>query len=134
MAKDPNAVADAWASGLANAGAKAQAGAEAVRTPPGAAAARQVGVWAANTAASQAKYARNVAAVSLQDWVAAYVQKGIPRLASGATAAKPKMAAFLTRFLPFLDTVKASLPPRGTYEQNKARMIAMVDGTHKFAK
>ena len=134
MAKDATAVAADWAAKLAAAGPKAQAGAESVRTAPGAAAARQVAVWQANVAASASKYARNVAAVSRDEWVNAYVTKGIPRLATGAAAAQQKMANFLQKFLPFLDNAKAGLPARGTYEQNKARMVAMVDAVHKFQK
>ena len=134
MAKDPTAVAQDWAAKLGAAGAKAQAGAEAVRSAPGAAAARQVNVWAQNTAASAQKYARNVASVSLSDWQRAYVEKGIPRLGTGATAAIPKMQSFLAKFLPFVESAKASLPARGSFEQNKARAIAMMDAVHKFQK
>lgn len=134
MAKDPTAVAQDWANKLGASGPKVQTGVEAVRTAPGAAAARQVNVWVANTQAASAKYARNVAAVGLGDWQAAVINKGIPRLGTGATAAIPRMTSFLAKFLPFVDSVKATLPPRGSYEANKARMIAMVDGVHKFQK
>jgi hypothetical protein len=134
MAKDPTSVAQDWANKLGAAGPKVQAGVEAVRTAPGAAAARQVNVWQQNTQAAAQKYARNVAAVSLSDWQQALVNKGIPRLGSGASAAQPKFAAFLTRLLPYVESAKASLPPRGTFDQNKARMNAMVDKMHQFSK
>jgi hypothetical protein len=134
MAKDAATVAQDWANKLGAAGAKVQAGVESVRTAPGAAASRQASVWQANTAAAVAKYSRNVAAVSLSDWQQATITKGIPRLASGAAAAVPRMTLFLSKFLPFVESAKQALPPRGSYEQNKARMNAMVDATHKFIK
>ena len=134
MAKDAATVAQDWASKLGAAGAKVQAGVQAVNTAPGAAAARQVNVWVANTQASAQKYARNVAAVPLSTWQQAVIEKGIPRLGTGATAAIPKMQSFLQKFLPFVESAKNALPPRGTYDQNKARMNAMVDAVHKFQK
>lgn len=134
MAGTPDQVAARWAAGLANAGEKIRSGVEAVSIAPGQAAARQAAVWAANTQASQSKWARNTAAVSLADWKNAIETKGIPRIAAGATAAQPKFATFMGKFLPFVMAAKQSLPPRGTFEQNKARATAMMDAVHKFQK
>lgn len=136
MAKqlDPNQVAADWANGLASKTDKISRGIDAVTVAPGAAAARQADVWANNTVASKSKFARNVGRVSLPDWQNAAKTKGLARIASGAQAAQPKMAAFLGRFLPYISSAAASLPARGTYEQNKARMIAMVDKAHAFSQ
>jgi predicted transcriptional regulator len=134
MAKDAATVAQRWVDRLASAGDKITQGVQGVTVAPGAAAARQVAVWAANTAAAQGKFARNVAAVPLSTWQQATITKGIPRIASGAAAAHDKMVAFMTKFLPYVMSAKASLPARGSYEQNKARMVAMVDAVHKFQK
>lgn len=134
MAKDAASATQAWETGLSGARQKYIDGVNAVTTAPGAAAAAQVGVWAQNTQAAQAKYARNVASVSLGTWQQSATQKGADRLASGAAAGAAKMGAFLQKFIPYIQQGRASLPKRGSYEQNKARMVAMVDYAHKFQK
>lgn len=134
MAKDPASVAARWAQGLAGSGQKVTDGVNAVTTAPGAQAARQVAVWAARTQASQAKYARNVAAVPLSSWQQAVIQKGIPRLASGAQQAEPKFMTFMTKLLPYVATGRSSLPARGDINANKTRMNAWVDYMAKFQK
>jgi hypothetical protein len=123
MASDPTAAANAWVSGMQGAGTKITAGVNAVTVAPGQAAARQAGVWAQNTAAAQAKYARNVAAVPLNEWQTAMTQKGIPRIASGATAAQGKYQAAMTQILPQIQNIVSSLPPRGTVDQNIQRAV-----------
>ena len=134
MAKQLDAaqVAADWASRLGASGDKIARGVDAVTVAPGAAAARQKSVWQSNTAAAADKFARNVGKVSLADWQNAMKNKGVSRIASGASAAQPKMQNFLTRFLPYIANAAAALPPRGSYEQNKARLIAMVDKAHAF--
>ena len=136
MAKqhDWAAVAQDWANRLAASGDKISRGIDSVTVAPGAAAARQADVWAANTQASKAKFTRNVGRVSLADWQSHTKTKGIPRIASGASAAVPKMTSFLQSFGPFITAAAASLPARGSYEQNKARMIAMVDKAHAYQR
>lgn len=132
MAKDAASATAAWEQNLSAASQKYIDGVNSVTTAPGAAAAAQAGVWAANTQAAQSKFARKVGAVSLGTWQSAATTKGAPRLASGAAAGAAKMGAFLQKFIPYVNNAKASLPKRGTYEQNKARMVAMVDASHKF--
>lgn len=121
-----------WASKFSGAGTKAQAGAEAVTVSPGALAARQANVWATNVAASVQKFQRRVGAVTLNQWQQAYITTGIPRFGSGAQKGQPKMEQFMTAFLPALTSAVQSLPPRGTYDQNKARAIALMDKIHGF--
>ena len=134
MAKDPTAAAQRWAQNLGSSGAKVTEGVQGVTVAPGAIAARQVNVWMANTQASAQKFARNVGAVGLGAWQEATINKGIPRLASGAAAAQPKMATFLQKLIPYVESAKQGLPARGSYEQNKARLNAFLDKMHQFQK
>lgn len=120
---DPNAAAQAWVNGMQSAGAKITAGVNAVTVPPGQAAARQAAVWASNTAAAQAKYAKNVAAVSLEEWKQAVLTKGVNRVGTGAAAAQNKMANAMTQILPQIANIVSSLPPRGDLGANINRMV-----------
>lgn len=126
MAKDPATIAARWATNLGAATQKITDGVNAVTVAPGQAAARQADVWANNTVASKDKFRRNVGAVSLSDWQQAAINKGIPRIATGATQAQGKFQNFMVAFLPFVHSSVASLPPRGSLDQNIARMTAHV--------
>jgi hypothetical protein len=129
-AQSPDQIAANWANRLGASTDKMQMGAQAVSVAPGQAAARQKAVWAQNVAASQNKWATNVAAVSLSSWQGSYIEKGLPRVSTGAQSAVPKMTGFFAKLLPAIATAKASLPPRGTYDQNKARAAAWMDKMH----
>lgn len=131
MAKDPATVAANWAARMAQAGPAITAGVQAVTTAPGVAAARQVNQYVAGVQANSAKWARNVAATSLQDWQSAMLDKGVARVGTGATAAQAKMANVMAQLLPAIDQVKSTLPPRGTLEQNVARSAAFQMGMAK---
>lgn len=132
MNTDPQAAAAAWAAGMANAGTKMTAGINAVQTPPGQLAARSADLWASNVAAAKSKFAKNSAAVSLESWKQSAIQKGIPRVASGASAAQPKMAAAMQQILPQIATIVANLPARGNTDQNIARAVAYMQAARKI--
>lgn len=132
MALTPEQIAAKWSQGLASAGQRIADGVNGVTVAPGAAAARQKDVWAANTAASRDKWATNTAKVSVQDWRDAMITKGVPRIASGATAAQPKFAAFMGKLMPYIATQKQSLPARGNLDANIARMTAFARGMSQF--
>ena len=125
-------VATQWAQRLASSGDKITQGVQSVKVAPGQAAAGQKAAWLNQLNASADKWARNVARVGLSDWQNSMTTKGIPRIASGASAAEPKFAQFLGKFLPYIDNAKSSLPARGSYEANKARMVAFIDKVHQF--
>lgn len=132
MAKDPNTVAQKWQNNLsaaATSGAIA-AGIEAVTVAPGQLAARSADLWASNTAAAKSRFAANSGKVSLADWQNAAKTKGVDRIASGAAAAQPKMAAFMTKLLPFVNSQRANLPARGSISQNLQRANAMAMALH----
>lgn len=134
MAATPASAAAKWATNLSAAATNGtiQQGIAGVTVAPGQAAARQKTVWVQNVTASQDKWATNVANVSLQSWQSDTVSKGLPRIASGATAAQPKMQAFMTQALPYIQNAVASLPARGNFTQNLARMNAMATAMHNF--
>ena len=132
--KTPNAVAQKWASRLAASTTEIKAGVQAVTTPPGQLAARAKTTWATNVAAAKTKFARNVAAVSLATWQTDTITKGIPRVATGAQAAIPKMTSVMQTLLPYITRVKASLPARGTTQQNIQRAVAFMQGMTGYSK
>lgn len=132
MATDPSTAAQDWVNGLSAKTAKMTQSVQSVTVAPGQAAARQKAVWQQNTTAAADRWAANVSRVTLQDWQSAMVNKGIPRVASGAQAAQQKMQAVFSQLLPYIESAKSSLPPRGTFEQNKARATAMMDKMHAF--
>ncbi len=130
MAASASTAAARWAQGLAGAGQKITEGVQSVTVAPGQAAARQKAVYVQNVAARADTWAKNTAAVSLPDWQAAAINKGVPRIASGAQAAQGKFEAFMNKLLPAINNAKASLPPRGTFDQNLARSAAMARALH----
>ena len=132
--KDPNAIAQQWASRLGASSQRITDGVNAVTVAPGQAAARQKQVWVQNVQASADKWASRTSQVSLGDWQQAMIQKGAPRVGAGATAAVPKFATFMGQLLPHIDSVKATLPARGNLDANIARMVAFTQGMAKFQR
>jgi len=130
----PEEAAQAWAQRLAGSTDRIQRGVQAVTTSPGQAAARQKAVYQQNTAAAVDKWAQRVAAVPLQSWQQAMLDKGAPRIAQGAQAAQPKMAEFMGQLLPHIASQVAALPPRGGLDQNITRMTSFVRGMSKFQR
>lgn len=130
---DPAAAAAKWAQNLSQATAAITAGVQSVQTAPGVKAAAQKQVWVNNTTAAQNKWAQRTAAVPLGDWQSAMINKGVPRISSGATAAVPKMQTFMTKLLPYINSQVSSLPPRGDLGANINRMVAFTQAMAKFS-
>jgi hypothetical protein len=125
--------ATAWVNGMAAATPKYTAGVQAVKVAPGQLAAAASARWAQNVAAATQKFSTNVSKITLASWQASAVNKGAPRLASGAAAAQPKFQAFMTTFIPQLTNIVGSLPAGGTFEQNMARSMAYAQALHAAA-
>lgn len=124
--------AQKWATALPAAQQRYVDGVNGVTVAPGALAARAAPTWAANTAAAQSKFARNSAAVSLQQWQQATATKGAQRLSSGAQAAQGKVEAVFARLFPAIQSAVSSLPPRGDLEANIARSAAFARAMNKY--
>lgn len=130
----PQSAATKWSQNLGQAASdgRIQSGIAATTVSPGQAAARQKQAWVQNVAASADKWARNVSSVTLQAWQQDAINKGLPRIASGATAAEPKFTQFMTQLLGYQATALQSLPSRGNFQANVARMNAWVTAMHNF--
>lgn len=119
-------LAERWATNMGSAGGKIQAGVQAVTVSPGQAAARQKAVYVANVTTAATRWARNVAAVPLATWQNAMVTKGVPRVATGASAAKTKFAATLSKIMDAERSIVSSLPARGGTQANIQRAVSFM--------
>ena len=135
----PAVAAQNWSTGMQNATQKITQGVNAVTVAPTSLAAQAVDRMVAGIqrAAATGKIQAALQAVSLTDWKEAMLNKGVPRIAQGATAAKGKMQAFLTQFLPHIQAGLAQIDstmPRGELEQNINRAVAMMRHNASFRK
>jgi len=132
----PDQAAAKWSRNLQSAGESIKAGVEGVTVAPGTLAARNVDAWYQNVLAAKDKWARRVAAVTLDDWKNAMLTTGVPRIAQGAAAKSSKVTAFFTEFMPFLDRVTAQTRsmPNVTLDDRIARAVAQMRGTSGFKR
>jgi len=135
----PSVAAQSWQNGMQNATQRIQAGINAVTVSPTQQAAASVDRMVAGIqrAAASGKIQAALQAVTLTDWKDAMLTKGVPRIAQGAAAAKPKMQAFLTSFLPHVSAGMQQMEsnmPRGELEQNIARANFMMRHNALFRK
>jgi hypothetical protein len=123
--KNPSDVAKKWAQRLGAAGDQIRQGVLAVTTNPAERAIARTDAYVAGVqrAVANGTYQRGLRRVTLQSWQDNTITKGLPRIASGATQAIPKVQSFMEKFLPYVDGLKAKLStmPRGDLEQNIAR-------------
>jgi hypothetical protein len=133
---DAATVANKWATRLSGATEDIKRGVAAVTEAPGVAAARQKTLWLQKITANADKWARRVSAVSLQDWQTAMNDKGIGRIAGGATAAIPKMTAFMQDFLPYVEQGAGLVRsmPKGDVESGVNRAAAMIRHNAKYVR
>lgn len=134
--KNPADVARKWARNTTNATESVRSGVQAVTVNPAekAIARQQAYVDGVQRAVSTGSYARGLRRVTLGDWQNAMITKGIPRIAAGASAATPKMEAFLGQWLPYMDGLKAKLAtmPRGGLAENIQRSVAAIEYAAAF--
>lgn len=130
---DPATAAQKWATNLSGASQAYTAGVQAVTQDPGVAAAAASDRYLAGIQANVNKYKTNVV-TGLQNWQAQTVNKGAPRLASGATAAQDKVGTVFGKLFPYINQVRNSLPARGDLEQNIQRSAAFQRAMANFQK
>lgn len=132
----PQSATQKWLTNLSAATTQMQAGAQAVTTAPGQAAAAAADKWLAKVTNAKQKFINNVSAVSLSQWQQAYINVGIPRVAQGAQAKQQKVTNFMTQFLPYLTTGLATIDkmPTNTLEDGIAKSAAMIRYNSKFVR
>jgi len=123
----PDQAVTYWQNGLRNATEKIRNGLERVQEAPGRKAADAADKWLNNIQTSVNRYKKNVAAVSLEDWRQKTIDKGIPRIASGADAAGDKMKAAMERNFAHIEKGLEALDkmPKRTIEDSINRMVYM---------
>lgn len=131
----PTEVAAKWATRTAAATPDLVAGVERVTEAPGRKAAAQRAVYLQNTTANVDKWARRVAAVPLETWKER-MREGANRVATGVNQKQGKVESFWQEFGPFQDSVTAQTRamPRGSLQQNLARMLNQATKTADFKR
>lgn len=134
--KSPQDATTKWVNNLSGATAEIQAGIDRVTEAPGLKAAAKSQKWIQAVQASQDKWKRNVAAVSLEQWKALFKGVGVQRIAQGAQAKQSKYTAFATQFFPYLEqgVNKVNAMPDTTFEERVQRSVAMMRHNHDFKR
>jgi predicted transcriptional regulator len=138
MAKDPKKVAEKWARNLSASTEYIRSGVEATTTNPAQEAIKKKAKLKArwNEAIDSGKWESALGKITTEDWKRAMIDKGLARIGAGATASQPKMEAFLSRLLPYIDSVKAKIAtmPDVTLEDRINRMTTFIREMAKFKK
>lgn len=134
--KNPSDIAAKWARNLGAATQSIQAGVQAVTVNPAQSALAQVNAYVqgVQAAVNSGKYQRGLQRVTLQSWQNAMLTKGLNRIAAGASAAQPKMEAFMTKFMPYLQGLQSQLAatPRGDLQTNIQRAVTAMQYIANF--
>jgi hypothetical protein len=119
-----------WSTNLNAAGTYIKNGVNAVQVAPGQAAAQAQDrmLHGITTAIQSGKWAKNVSAVSLQQWQSAMINKGIPRIAQGTAQAVQNKGPAIDVLLANVSTAQAAAHalPKGGIEQGIARATAFM--------
>lgn len=136
--KDPTKIAAKWRRNLSNAQTDMEDGARRVEVAPGQLAVKQKDKMRANLleAIDSGRWERRTLAVSREDWIDDYVKKGIPRIASGATAGEPKMAEYMREALPVIEALQSKINalPSQTLDDSLQRVRVMMEGMRDFGR
>ena len=82
------------------------------------------------------KWEEALGQVTLQEWKTAAREKGVPRIASGINAAKPKLTRFAQKLLPAVDAASATVKamPKATLEDRINRATTYMREMANFRK
>lgn len=132
----PQQGTEKWVQRITAATQQIKAGIERVQTAPGTLAAAKAAKWQQAVTESAPKWRRNVARVSLDDWKAAAINVGVPRIAQGAQAKQNKVAAFQSEYFPYLEQGMRAVAamPDTTLQDRLQRMMAMAEHNAKFKR
>lgn len=129
-------VAKKWARNLSASTESIKNGVQNVTVNPAERAAARQDAYVAGVQAAVAsgKYKRGLGRVTLQSWQDSMINKGITRIASGASAATPKVQGFLEKWLPYQELLKSKLSsmPRGDLQQNIQRAVTAMEHNANF--
>ena len=119
-----------WKRQMAAAGQAYEDGVNSVDVAPTAQAADSIDrmVSGMAEAAADGRIERGLRSVSLADWKKSTIEKGKARLSQGAAASEDRTRAAMEENFRDIEEVRASLPPRGTLQDNIARMTAYAEG------
>jgi hypothetical protein len=135
---NPQQAAEKWSRNLGSASQTIQEGVQAVSVSPTQKAAERVNAYVQGVqrAVADGKFQAGLRRVSLEDWKRSMIQKGVPRIASGASAAIPKFADFMSEFLPHVEAGLRQLEsmPRGDLPTNIQRAVAMMEHNSRFRR
>jgi hypothetical protein len=89
-----------------------------------------------NASIDNGKWERGLRRVTTEEWKSKMINKGLSRVATGIDEAAPKVRAFAADFLPYLDTVTATVKkmPSTTLEDNINRMVSQIRGVSKYQR
>lgn len=136
--KSASEVAAKWQKNLAASTESIRNGVMNTQVSPTEAAARRQDAYVEGVqrAATSGKWAKGLRRVSKQQWQDAMITKGLPRVASGATQAKPKVEAFMGEWLPYMDQLKNKLEsqPRGDLQTNIQRAVTAMEHNAAFTR
>lgn len=125
MAKTPSSVASKWASRLASSGDQIREGVMSVTESPGQVAIRRKDKWTqgVNRAATDGSFERGNGSYSVDEWKRLTIEKGVPRIQTGAAAAKGKVEQFLSGWLPYQEEMsrRVAQMPHGSLADAQAR-------------
>lgn len=138
MAKNAADIASKWARNLGTSVNEIKAGVQAVTTSPTAQAAQRADAYLSGVqqAVSSGKWQAGLNRVTLQDWQNAMINKGLNRIAGGATQAQGKFQDFMSQLLPHIEAGQRALSatPRGDLTTNINRAVQFMQHMAAFKR
>jgi hypothetical protein len=134
----PQEVAKKWVQATQNSKAAVEAGVRAVTVSPTQKAAAKADKYLAGVqrAVDSRRFQNGLNRVTLQDWQNAMLTKGTQRIAGGVKEAEGKFTAFMSDFLPFVQSVQAAVKamPDDTEQDRENRMLENVRRLRQFTR